>query len=75
VTSDDAVRVRRLADGRLLRRTPVPGGSYNVTQGSNRIFMPSRERGTLAILDRQGELLGAPRLARVAHDACFAVGA
>jgi DNA-binding beta-propeller fold protein YncE len=75
VTSDDAVRVRRLSDGKLLRTTPVPGGSYNVTQGWNRVFTPSLEQGTLAVLDRRGAVLGAPRVAKVAHDACFVVGA
>ncbi|HXY17419.1 MAG TPA: hypothetical protein VEH79_04540 [Gaiellaceae bacterium] len=74
VTSDDAVRVRRLADGELLRTTPVPGGSYNVTQGWNRVLTPSLEQGTLAVLDRQGHLLTAPKVARAAHDACVVAG-
>lgn len=73
VTSDDALRVHALADGRLLRTTPVPPGSYNVTQGWNRVFTPSLERGTLAVLDRGGALVRSPRLAKAAHDACFVV--
>ena len=75
VTSDDAVRVHALADGRLLRTTPVPAGSYNVTEGWNRVFTPSLERGTLAVLNRRGSLIESPRLAKAAHDACFVVTA
>jgi hypothetical protein len=75
VTSDDAVRVHALSDGRLLRTTPVPPGSYNVTHGWNRVFTPSLERGTLAVLDRRGSLIESPRLAKAAHDACFVVTA
>ena len=75
VTSDDALRVHALSDGRLLRTTAVPPGSYNVTQGWNRVFTPSLERGTLAILDRRGSLIESRRLAKAAHDACFVVTA
>ncbi len=75
VTSDDAVRVHRLRDGKLLRTTPVPPGSYNVTHGWGRVFTPSLERGTLAVLDERGRLLARPVLARAAHDACFVAGA
>jgi len=74
VTSDDAVRVHRLRDGKLLRTTPVPAGSYNVTQGWERVLTPSLERGTLAVLDERGRLLARPVLARAAHDACFVAG-
>jgi DNA-binding beta-propeller fold protein YncE len=75
VTSDDAVGVHRLRDGKLLRTTPVPAGSYNVTQGWGRVFTPSLERGTLAVLDARGRLLAHPAVARAAHDACFVVTA
>jgi DNA-binding beta-propeller fold protein YncE len=74
VTSDDAVRVHRLRDGKLLRTTQVPAGSYNVTEGWGRILTPSLERGTLAVLDEHGRLLARPVLARAAHDACFVAG-
>lgn len=73
VTSDDAVRVHR-RDGELLRTTPVPAGSYNVTQGWTRVLTPSLERGTLAVLDERGRLLARPVLARAAHDVCFVAG-
>jgi DNA-binding beta-propeller fold protein YncE len=75
VTSDNAVRVHRLRDGKLLRTTAVPEGSYNVTQGWGRVFTPSLERGTLAVLDTRGRLLTRPAVARAAHDACFVVTA
>jgi len=74
VTSDDAVRVHRLRDGKLLQTTRVPAGSYNVTQGRGRILTPSLERGTLAVLDERGRLLARPVLARAAHDVCFVSG-
>jgi DNA-binding beta-propeller fold protein YncE len=38
VTSDDAVRIHTLRDGRLLRTLAVPPGSYNISQGWNRVF-------------------------------------
>jgi DNA-binding beta-propeller fold protein YncE len=75
VTSDEAIRVHRLADGALRRETAVPAGSYNVTQGDNRVFTPSLERGTLCILDRSGRILASPVLAKAAHDACLVVTA
>ena len=75
VTSDDAVRVHALLDGRLVRETPVPVGSYNVTHGSGRVFTPSLERGTLSVLDERGRLLARPTVARAAHDACFVLQA
>ena len=71
VTSDDAIRVHALDDGRLLRETALTEGSYNVTQGSGRIFTPSLEHGTLSVLDGHGRLLARPTLARAAHDACY----
>ena len=71
VTSDDALRVHDVRNGKLLRETPVPAGSYNVTQGADRVFTPSLERGTLAVLDERGRLLQHPTIARAAHDVCF----
>jgi DNA-binding beta-propeller fold protein YncE len=71
VTSDDAVRVHALADGRLLRETAVPDGSYNVTRAFGRVVTPSLDSGTLSLLDMRGRLLARPRLARAAHDACL----
>ena len=74
VTSDDAVRVHRLHDGKLIRETAVTEGSYNVTHGAARVLTPSLERGTLSVLDERGRLLGRPTLAKAAHDVCFLAG-
>ncbi len=71
VTSDDALRVHR-PNGALLHETAVPQGSYNVTQGAERVLTPSLERGTLCILDRRGRVLASPVVAKAAHDVCFA---
>jgi DNA-binding beta-propeller fold protein YncE len=73
VTSDDAVRVHRRSDGKLLRTLSVPGGSYNVTEGGGRIFTPSLEQGTLAVIEEEGSRHWAVNVARAAHDACFVV--
>jgi DNA-binding beta-propeller fold protein YncE len=75
VTSDTAVRMHSLRDGRLLRETPVPAGSYNVTQTDGRVLTPSLDHGTLSVLDSRGRLLAATKLARAAHDACIVVTA
>ena len=73
VTSDDAVRVHRLTDGRLLRTLAVAPGSYNISQGWNRVFTPSLERGTLTVIDRHGTRARAENVAQAAHDGCFVV--
>lgn len=52
-------------------RTRIPGGSYNVQPGANRILTPSLGHGTLTILDHGGKVLASPRVARQAHDACI----
>jgi DNA-binding beta-propeller fold protein YncE len=74
VTSDDAVRVHALRDGRLLHETAVPAGSYNVTHDGIRTVTPSLERGTLTVLDARGRVVARPTLARAAHDACLVAG-
>jgi DNA-binding beta-propeller fold protein YncE len=71
VTSDDAIRLHALDDGRLIAETSLTDGSYNVTQGWGRVFTPSLEHGTLSVLDTRGRVLTRPSLARAAHDACF----
>jgi len=72
VTSGDSgtLHVQSL-DGRVLRRTPVPTGSYNVQYGSGRVLTASLLQGTLAVLDRHGALLHVVRVAGSCHDACF----
>jgi hypothetical protein len=72
---DGTVRVHSLADGRVLRTTSVPVGSYNVQQGDTLVLTPSLERGTLCILGRDGRLLHRVQVARSSHDACVVVSA
>ncbi|HET7043724.1 MAG TPA: hypothetical protein VFI37_02640 [Gaiellaceae bacterium] len=57
-------------DGRHLRRTVVPVGSYNVQQGRGAVVTPGLGTGTLAILDDEGAVRRELRVARSSHDAC-----
>ena len=68
---DSSLHVHALRDGRVLRTTAVPVGSYNVQDGWGFVFTPSLERGTLCILDERGRLLHQLRVAASSHDACF----
>jgi len=52
-------------------RTRIPGGSYNVQPGANRVLTPSLGHGTLTFLDHRGRVLASPKVARQAHDACI----
>jgi len=72
VTSgDDALlRVHRL-DGRLLRTTPIPTGSYNVQEGWGIVLTPSLSQGTLCVVDERGGMRNRLHVARSSHDACF----
>lgn len=75
VTSGDdgTLRAHRL-DGRLLRETPVPVGSYNISSDHGLIVCPSLTTGTLAVLNRHARSLRRPRVAIAAHDACLMAG-
>jgi DNA-binding beta-propeller fold protein YncE len=75
VTSGDdgTLRVHDTADGRLLRMTRVPVGSYNVQQGQGVVLTPSLDRGTLCVVRSNGQLLHESQVARSSHDACFVV--
>jgi len=70
---DGLLRVHRL-DGRLLRTTRIPIGSYNVQQGWGRILTPSLSQGTICMLSERGGLQLRRDVARSSHDACFVVG-
>ena len=76
VTSgDDALlRVHRL-DGRLVRTTRVPVGSYNVQEAFGLVVTPSLSRGTLCIMSPRGKLLRHVQVAHSSHDACFVMSA
>jgi len=76
VTSGTAgtLRVQSLGDGRVLRQTQVPVGSYNVQSGSaGLVLTPSIDRGTLCVLNARGEALHEVQVASSSHDACFVV--
>jgi DNA-binding beta-propeller fold protein YncE len=65
-----SVRVHALDDGRLVRATRVPYGSYNVTRRAARVLTPSLGDGTLSVLDARGRLAWDVHVAPAAHDAC-----
>jgi DNA-binding beta-propeller fold protein YncE len=71
VTSGDSGTLHvQSGDGRILARTAVPVGSYNVQYAAGRVITPSLLRGTLAVLDARGRLLGALHVSGSCHDAC-----
>jgi DNA-binding beta-propeller fold protein YncE len=74
VTSGDAgtFRVQSRVDGRVVRTTPIPVGSYNVQHGHGRVITPSLSHGTLTVLNERGALLATVHVAASCHDACFA---
>jgi hypothetical protein len=74
VTSGDAgtLRVHSREDGRVVRTTRIPVGSYNVQHGRGRVITPSLSHGTLTILNERGALLATMDVAASCHDACFA---
>ena len=73
VTSGTAgtLELRTARTGRRRSSTRIPGGSYNVQPGANRILTPSLGHGTLTFLDHAGRVLASPQVARQAHDACI----
>ena len=68
---DGVVRVFSLRDGRLLRMTEVPLGSFNVQAAGDVVLTPSLTRGTLCVLDRRGRVSLQERVAASSHDACL----
>jgi hypothetical protein len=64
--------VHARADGRVVRTTPIPVGSYNVQHGRGLVITPSLSKGTLTILNERGALLATVHVAASCHDACFA---
>ncbi len=72
VTSGAAGVLRVLTlEGRLLRTTPIPVGSYNVQSGFGRVATASLSHGTLTVLDRHGVEIARLQVAGSCHDACF----
>jgi DNA-binding beta-propeller fold protein YncE len=72
--ADGVLRVYSLLDGRLVRTTAIPLGSYNVQDGWGVVLTPSLTRGTLCVLSR-GRIVKDRRVASSAHDACFVMAA
>ena len=71
VTSGDSGTLRvHDRNGRELRATAVPTGSYNVQQADGWVVTPGLGRGSLCILDARGRLLRRRQIARSSHDAC-----
>jgi DNA-binding beta-propeller fold protein YncE len=64
------LRVHRV-DGRALRTTPVPVGSYNVQHSRGRVVTPSLGHGDVCVLDEAGDVLHTTHVARSSHDACI----
>jgi DNA-binding beta-propeller fold protein YncE len=60
------------ARGRLLRRTSIPGGSYNVQFAARNVLTPSLNAGTLTVLDAAGRVRTETKVAASCHDACLA---
>lgn len=71
VTSGDSGTLHVQAhDGRVLSRTAIPAGSYNVQFAHGRVITPSLSHGTLAILDGAGRHGTTVQVAGSCHDAC-----
>jgi hypothetical protein len=70
--AEGSVRVHRL-NGDFLHEAKVPVGSYNITYTAGAAVTPSLSRGTVALLDRQGNPVAVRTVARAAHDACIVV--
>jgi DNA-binding beta-propeller fold protein YncE len=68
--SGRSLRVHALGDGRLVRDTRVPIGSYNVQRGAGRVLTPSLDMGALTILDGRGKVIHQVQVASHAHDVC-----
>ena len=76
VTSGDSGTLRvHDENGRQLRTTTVPQGSYNVQQADGWVVTPGLGRGSLCILDARGRLLRRMQIAQSSHDACIVVSA
>jgi DNA-binding beta-propeller fold protein YncE len=72
---DGTLRMHSLGDGRLLRTSRVPVGSYNVQDASGWIVTSSLDRGTFCVLTRTGRLVRRVQVAPSSHDACFVMTA
>ena len=69
---DGTLTVHDLRTGRVLRRTRVPVGSYNVQHEGSYVLTPSLAKGTLCVLDEGGRVVRERHVAASSHDACLA---
>ena len=75
-SGDDArLRMHSLRDGRIVRTTRVPEGSYNVQQAWGVILTPSLHCGMLTVVNSAGRVLRRVQVAPSSHDACFVMSA
>jgi DNA-binding beta-propeller fold protein YncE len=71
VTSGDSGTLHVHAhDGRVLARTRIPTGSYNVQYAAGRVVTSSLSGGSLTVLDALGRNLARVQVAGSCHDAC-----
>lgn len=77
VASGDSgtLHVHDAATGRILRKSRIPLGSYNVQQAVGRVLTPSLSQGTLCVADARGRIIRRLRVARSSHDACLVASA
>jgi DNA-binding beta-propeller fold protein YncE len=67
-----ALRVHALTDGRPLRHTRIPIGSYNIQRTpATAILTPSLATGTLTLLAADGTTLASEPITTHAHDTCL----
>jgi hypothetical protein len=68
---DGTLRAFSLGTGKLLHRTTIPLGSYNVQEAWGVVLTPSLTVGTLSVVDRRGRIDLSKRVAASSHDACL----
>lgn len=61
-------------DGRLLRTTRIPTGSFNVQYAAGKVLTPSLNEGTLTVVSPEGRVLESTRVSASCHDACLVPG-
>jgi hypothetical protein len=70
--ADGTLRVYDERSARLLAKTRVPVGSYNVQFAAGMVLTPSLDSGTLCVVDAAGRVRKEVRVAPSSHDACLA---
>jgi DNA-binding beta-propeller fold protein YncE len=73
-SGDDGTVCRHGPEGKLLRETRVPVGSYNVAFGAGMGVTPSLGSGAVTSLRDNGRALARRDIGLAAHDACIVFG-